>query len=274
MRIGFIGSGSMVGAIARGVSASGPAEAGSDRPDLVFTDAHGAHAPALAAEVSGTVAESNTQLAHDVDIVVLGVKPHLQRGVIAEIRDTVTARDDVLVVSIAAGRTLAGMEKDFRSAVPLVRAMPNVAAQIGESMTALCPNALVSDAQLASARDLFDAVGRTVILDETDFSVFSALAGCSPAWVFEIIDALASAGVKHGLTKARAVAIVAQALAGSATLVLDAAEKDVTPAQLVDQVTSPGGTTIAGLLAAREAGLSSALVKAVDAAVARDRELG
>ena len=269
MRIGFIGSGSMVGAIARGACA-----AGRNGADLVFTDAHGVHAPVLAAELGSRVAPSNARLAEEVDLVVLGVKPHLQRGVIAEIRDTLAARDDVLVISIAAGRTLSAMEEDFHAPMPLVRAMPNVAAQIGESMTALCPNALVTDAQLAQARDLFDAVGRTVTLGESDFPVFSALAGCSPAWVFEIIDALASAGVRHGLAKNRAVAIVAQALAGSATLVLDAAEKDTTPAQLVDQVTSPGGTTIAGLLAAREAGLSTALVKAVDAAVARDRELG
>ena len=269
MRIGFIGAGSMVGAIARGACA-----AGMDGADMVFTDAHGVHAPALAEELGATVAPSNAHLARDVDVVVLGVKPHLQRGVIAEIRDALSTRDDVLVVSIAAGRTLSAMEEDFHTPLPLVRAMPNVAAQIGESMTALCPNALVTDDQLGAARDLFDAVGRTVTLDEADFAVFSALAGCSPAWVFEIIDALASAGVRHGLAKNRAVAIVAQALAGSATLVLDAAERDVTPGQLVDQVTSPGGTTIAGLLAAREAGLSTALVKAVDAAVARDHELG
>lgn len=269
MRIGFIGAGSMVGAIARGACA-----AGMDGADMVFTDAHGLHAPALAEELGAAVAPSNSHLAQDVDLIVLGVKPHLQRGVIAEIRDAVSSRDSVLVVSIAAGRTLSAMEEDFHAALPLVRAMPNVAAQIGESMTALCPNAPVTDAQLGAARDLFDAVGRTVVLDEADFAVFSALAGCSPAWVFEIIDALASAGVRHGLSKNRAVAIVAQALAGSATLVLDAAERDVTPGQLVDQVTSPGGTTIAGLLAAREAGLSTALVKAVDAAVARDRELG
>lgn len=269
MRIGFIGSGSMVGAIARGAVASGMSGA-----DMVFTDAHGVHAAALASDVGGTVAASNADLAREVDLVLLGVKPHLQRGVIREIRDALAARGDVLVVSIAAGRSLEAIERDFGTPLPVVRAMPNVAAQIGESMTALTAGDLVTDDQLGAARELFDAVGRTVTIDQGDFPVFSALAGCSPAWVFEIIDALASAGVRHGLTKARSVAIVAQALAGSATLVLDAAERDVTPGQLVDQVTSPGGTTIAGLLAAREAGLSSALVKAVDAAVARDHELG
>ncbi len=270
MSIGFIGSGAMASAIARGAVA-----AGLDGATLVFTDAHGTHAPALAEELGGSVAPSNAALAERVDLILLGVKPHLQSDVIGEIRAVVTARgEDVCVVSIAAGRSLETMETDFGASVPLVRVMPNVNAQIGESMTALCASESVSDAQLTAVRDLFDSIGRCVRIEEQDFPVFSALAGCSPAWVFQIIDALARAGVRHGLPKQRAVAIVAQALSGSAQLVLEAVDHDVIPAQLIDQVTSPGGTTIAGLIAAEGAGLSTSLIMAVDAAVARDHELG
>ncbi len=269
MRIGFIGAGAMASAIATGAVA-----AGLDGSQMLFTDTHGAHAPGLAAATDGAVARSNAQLVADSDYVVLAVKPHLQAGVIAEIRAAVADRPGVCVVSIAAGRTLAAMADDFGGPVALVRAMPNVNAQIGQSMTAFCANDQVTDAQIADVRTLLDSIGRSIALDEADFPVFSALAGCSPAWVFQIVDALARAGVKHGMRKQQAVAIVAQALVGSATLVLDAADREITPGQLVDQVTSPGGTTIAGLLAAEEAGLSTALVKAVDAAVARDRELG
>lgn len=268
MRIGFIGSGAMASSIARGAVA-----AGFDGTQMVFTDAHGTHAESLAHELGGTVAASNADLAADVDIVVLAVKPHVQAGVITEIRTVVAGRPHVCVVSVAAGRTLDAIRHDFGADVALVRVMPNVNAQIGESMTGFCANASATDEQVADVRSLLDSVGRSVSIDERDFAVFSALAGCSPAWVFQIIDALARAGVKYGLPKGRAVAIVAQALAGSATLVLDAAEDDVTPAQLIDQVTSPGGTTIVGLLAAEESGLSTSLVRAVDAAVARDREL-
>lgn len=268
MHIGFIGSGSMTSAIARGAVAADFAGA-----DMSFSDHRGIHAPALAAELGGT-ATDNRSLAQNSDIIVLAVKPHVQQGVIQEIRDIVASRPQTCVVSIAAGRTLASMEADFEAPVALVRAMPNVNAQISESMTAMCPNDTVTEEQRGSVRSLLDAIGRTVTIEERDFPVFSALAGCSPAWVFQIIDALARAGVKHGLPKQRAVAIVAQALAGSATLVLSAAEEDTTPSQLIDQVTSPGGTTIAGLLAAEEAGLSPALVRAVDAAVARDHQLG
>jgi pyrroline-5-carboxylate reductase len=268
MRIGFIGAGSMASAIARGAVG-----AGLDGSEMLFTDAHGVHAPALAEATGGTVAASNADLVLRSDYVVLAVKPHLQTPVIEQIRQAVADHRGVCVLSIAAGRTLTAMERDFGAPVPLARAMPNVNAQIGQSMTGFCANERVTDAQVADIRTLLDSVGRSIAIDEADFPVFSALAGCSPAWVFEIIDGLARAGVKHGLRKQQAVAIAAQALVGSATLVLEAAGREGTPGQLIDQVTSPGGTTIAGLLAAEEAGLSTSLVKAVDAAVARDREL-
>jgi len=269
MRIGFIGAGSMASAIATGAVA-----AGLDGTQMLFTDAHGTHAAELAATTHGRVAASNVDLVATSDYVILAVKPHIQAGVIAQIRSAVADHPDVCVVSIAAGRTIAAMEADFRGPVALVRAMPNVNAQIGQSMTGVCANDAVTDTQLDDVRTLLNSVGRSLALDEGDFPVFSALAGCSPAWIFQIIDGLARAGVKHGLAKQQAVAIVAQALLGSATLVLDAADREVTPGQLIDQVTSPGGTTIAGLLAAEEAGLSTSLVRAVDAAVARDRQLG
>ena len=269
MRIGFIGSGSMASAIARGAVA-----AGLDGSALSFTDAHGQHAPALARDVGGTVAASNADLVDRADQVVLAVKPHLLSGVIAEIRDAVARRPQVCLISIVAGRTLASIADEFATPVALIRAMPNVNAQIGLSMTGFCASAETTDQQVADACALLDSIGRTLAVEEADFPVFSALAGCSPAWAFQIVDDLARAGVKHGLRKEEAVAIVAQALVGSATLVLDAAERGLTPGQLVDQVTSPGGTTIAGLLAAQEAGLSTSLVKAVDAAVARDHLLG
>ena len=269
MRIAFIGAGAMATAIARGAVA-----AGLDGAEMVFTDLYSASAQALAESTGGRAVASNIEALDGVDFILLAVKPHVQRVVIEEIRGAVKEQAGVCVISIAAGRSVASIDNDFGGGVAIVRVMPNVNAQIGESMTGMTANSLVSEAQMAGARELFEAIGRTVRVDEKDFPVFSALAGCSPAWTFQIIDDLARAGVKYGIPKARAVAIVAQALAGSATMVLEAANNDIVPAQLIDQVTSPGGTTIAGLLAAQEAGLDTALIKAVDAAVARDRELG
>lgn len=267
MRIGFIGTGAMVSAIIRGAIASGfPAS------HLVLTDATSHKAAALAEEIGATWLASNTSLVDQVDIVVLGVKPQVQKDVITEIADAVRRRGDICVVSIAAGRTITSIVDDFGQAIPVIRVMPNVNALIGHSMSALC-SVGASDAHLKAVRHLMDSVGTTVELEEKHFPAFSALAACSPAWVFQIIDSLARAGVKHGLPKATAVTIAAQALSGSAHLVLDRAEHGTIPTALIDQVTSPGGTTIAGLLAAEEAGLSTALLHAVDAAVARDKEL-
>jgi len=138
----------------------------------------------------------------------------------------------------------------------------------------VCGNARATEDQVARVVELFSAVGQAIELPEKHFSLFTALAGSGPAFTFSFIEALASAAVNHGLPKPLAVRVAAQTVLGSAGLVLDRAESGGTPATLRDMVSSPGGTTIAGLLAADDAGLSPAVVRAVDAAVARDRELG
>lgn len=233
MRIGFIGAGSMVAAIARGAVA-----AGMNGYDFIFTDLNRVHAPALAAELGASTARSNTALAREVDILILGVKPNVQPKVINSIAHIVREREDMCVVSLAAGRTMDAILEDF-----------------------------------GAVERLMNAVGRTVRLSEKEFPAFQALASCAPAWIFQIIESLARAGVKHGLAKDAATVIAAQALAGSADLVLDARDRGIIPSGLIDQVCSPGGTTIVGLLAAQEAGLSTSLVKAVEAAIAKDAEI-
>lgn len=268
MRIGFIGTGAMVSAIARGAVSGG-----LNGSVLVFTDRDHHRARTLADELGATTASSNAELAAQVDYLVLGVKPHVQSAVIAEIADVVRTRTNLCVISIAAGRSLEQIRSDFAADVALVRVMPNVNAQIGQSMSALC-SLNASPEQFAQARTLMEYVGRTTVLDEKDFPAFMALASCSPAWIAAMIDALASAGVKHGLPKEQATAIVAQAFCGSSALVMQAQERGEVPAQIIDRVSSPGGTTIAGLLAAQDAGLQASLVHAVDAAIARDHHLG
>lgn len=269
MRIGFIGSGSMVSAIARGAVA-----ASWNGADFLFTSSTGESAQNLAAELGATALDSNVELAQQADLIVLGVKPQYQASVIAEIANTVADRTEVAVLSIAAGRTLTAIATDFGLDIAILRAMPNVNAQIGQSMTALVANPSTTEEQKKVACALLCAVGAVEWIDEKDFPVFTALAGSSPAWVFQMIDAFGRAGVKYGMTKRQAVACAAQAFAGSAQLLLSQAEDGVIPTQLIDSVTSPGGTTIAGLLAAEEAGLSTAIVHAVDAAVGREHLLG
>ena len=269
---GFIGAGNMAGAIVRGAIA-----AGTDPASIWLTSAH--DSAARLAEKTGARHEPDAEaLAAACDVVVLAVKPRVIPAVAARIFDAV-ADARPLVVSIAAGIDLARLESLLPEGARVVRAMPNMAAGVGQSMTALAAGAAAGESDLAAARALMDAVGRTMVIAEEDFPTFVGLAGSSPAFVFTFIDALARAGVLGGIPKARAVEIVAQTVLGSARAVqVEAAARadggaGRTPADLVDAVCSPGGTTVAGLVAMERAGFSSAVIEAVRAVVAADREL-
>ena len=269
---GFIGAGNMAGAIVRGAIA-----AGTDPASIWLTSAH--DSAARLAEKTGARHEPDAEaLAAACDVVVLAVKPRVIPAVAARIFDAVAAARP-LIVSIAAGIDLARLESLLPEGARVVRAMPNMAAGVSQSMTALAAGAAAGESNLAAARALMDAVGRTMVIAEEDFPTFVGLAGSSPAFVFTFIDALARAGVLGGIPKARAVEIVAQTVLGSARAVqVEAAARadggaGRTPADLVDAVCSPGGTTVAGLVAMERAGFSNAVIEAVRAVVAADREL-
>ena len=269
---GFIGAGNMAGAIVRGAIA-----AGTDPASLLLTSAHDS-AARLAAQTGARHEPDAGALTAAADVVVLAVKPRVVPAVTVRISDALAASRP-LVVSIAAGIGLARLESLLPEGARVVRAMPNMAAGVGQSMTALAAGAAADESDLAAARALMDSVGRTVLIAEEDFPVFVGLAGSAPAFVFTFIDALARAGVLGGIPKARAVEIVAQTVLGSARAVqVEAAARAAggagrTPADLVDAVCSPGGTTVAGLVAMERAGFSSAVIEAVRAVVAADREL-
>ncbi|ALC99512.1 pyrroline-5-carboxylate reductase [Actinomyces sp. oral taxon 414] len=269
---GFIGAGNMAGAIVRGAIA-----AGTDPASIWLTSAH--DSAARLAEKTGARHEPDAEaLAAACDVVVLAVKPRVIPAVAARIFDAVAAARP-LIVSIAAGIDLARLESLLPEGARVVRAMPNMAAGVGQSMTALAAGAAAGESDLAAARALMDAVGRTMVIAEEDFPTFVGLAGSSPAFVFTFIDALARAGVLGGIPKAQAVEIAAQAVLGSARAVqVEAAARadggaGRTPADLVDAVCSPGGTTVAGLVAMERAGFSNAVIEAVRAVVAADRDL-
>ena len=213
------------------------------------------------------------------DVVVLAVKPHVVPLVATEISEAVRLHNP-LIASIAAGITTTRLEGILPEGARVVRVMPNMAATVGEAMSALCAGSQASDGDLARARALMDSVGRTIVLEEKDFSTFTALSGSSPAFVFAFIEALARASVLGGIPKAQAVDIVAQAVLGSArTVQVEAARRAAgdpgrTPADLIDAVSSPGGTTVAGLVAMERAGFSDAVIRGFEATVARDRQLG
>lgn len=270
MTIGFIGAGTMAGAIVRGVTAAGVVPGG----DVLLFDVNAAAAQALAADVGATVGVSAEAVVRDSDVVVLAVKPQVLPAVLADLADAVAARRP-LVVSIAAGISLAAIEGHLGGGdVRVVRVMPNVNAMIGAGMAAVCGNAAASADDVARVVEIFAAVGKAVEIAEKDFATYTAIAGSSPAFVFTFIDALARGAVRGGMPKALATEIAAQAVLGSARMVLERAGDGVSPADLVDMVCSPGGTTIAGIVAMEEAGFTPAVVRGVQAVVDRDRELG
>ncbi|KTF04713.1 MULTISPECIES: pyrroline-5-carboxylate reductase [Trueperella] len=263
--LGFIGTGNMGGAILRGVLTAGVVEA----ENVIFTRANAKAGRAQAAETGACFAATAREVYEGADTVILAVKPHMVPGVLAELGEPAGK----VIVSVAAGLSLDTLAAHAPAGSPIVRVMPNVNSQIGAGMSALCAGEGVSEAQLAQVEKIFAAVGLTARIAEKDFAAFSAIAGCSPAWTYTYIDALARGALAAGMRLDEARRIAAQAVLGSAHLVLDQLGTH-TPSELRDQVTSPGGTTIAGLIAMEASGFTPAVIDAVNAAIARDRELG
>jgi pyrroline-5-carboxylate reductase len=180
-------------------------------------------------------------------------------------------RTDALVVSLAAGVSTQQIEELLPPGTRVVRSMPNTPALVGAGATAISAGSAAHAADMALARFIFDAVGMTVELDESQLDAVTGLSGSGPAYIFLILEALADAGVKVGLSRRNAQRLAAQTVMGSAKLLL---ETDEHPGKLKDMVTSPGGTAIAGLHTLEQGGLRTTLINAVETATNRSRELG
>jgi len=215
------------------------------------------------------VTADNRKAVTDADIVILAVKPQNMSEVLKELSPVIDK--DKLVVSIAAGITTAFIQEHLKKGTRIVRVMPNTPALIKEGAAALAPGANATETDLQTARSIFDAVGVTVIVQEDLMDVVTGLSGSGPAYVFIIIDALSDAGVLMGLPRDVAQKLAAQTLLGAAKLYLATGKH---PGELRDMVTSPGGTTIAGIKEMEQKGLRGALIAAVEAATLRSRELG
>jgi pyrroline-5-carboxylate reductase len=263
--IGFVGGGNMAEALIRGLIRGGHVA-----PDKV-----GASGPrtermaelAAAYQIRTTI--DNRAMAGESQILVLAVKPQILDRVVVEIAGHV--QPDALVVSLAAGVPTAAIERRLPPGTRVVRSMPNTPALVGAGATAIAAGSHADKADLDAARFLFDAVGLTVVLEESQLDAVTGLSGSGPAYIFLILEALADAGVKVGLSRRTAQKLAAQTVMGSAKLLLDT---DGHPGQLKDMVTSPGGTAIAGLHTLEQGGLRTTLINAVESATRRARELG
>ncbi|MBK9033788.1 MAG: pyrroline-5-carboxylate reductase [Myxococcales bacterium] len=211
----------------------------------------------------------NAALARKSEIVVLAVKPQILEKVVREVAGAIGP--NTLVVSVAAGVDTATIESHLPSGARVVRAMPNMPALVCAGATAIARGRHATDGDVLEAKTIFDAVGLTIVLDESQLDAVTGLSGSGPAYIFLILEALADAGVKVGLSRRDAQKLAAQTVMGSAKLLLDTDEH---PGKLKDMVTSPGGTAIAGLHTLEEGGLRTTLINAVETATKRARELG
>ena len=267
-RIGFLGGGNMAEALIRGLVRGGhvgAAQVTASAPRRERLDE-------LAAAYGIATTTANPEVASAADILILSVKPQIMDKVLREVAPHV--RTGALVISVAAGVDTETIELALSRSgetVRVVRAMPNTPALVGAGATAIAAGAHASTDDLAIARAIFDAVGITVTLDESQLDAVTGLSGSGPAYIFLIIEALADAGVKVGLARRNAQRLAAQTVMGSAKLLLDT---DGHPGQLKDMVTSPGGTAIAGLHTLEQGGLRTTLINAVETATKRSRELG
>jgi pyrroline-5-carboxylate reductase len=264
-RIGFVGAGNMATALLEGIL-----RAHTVSPTQVqISDIDGNKARAAAQRYGVTAASDTRDLARWASVLILAVKPQSMPEALSECAKELS--HEALVISVAAGIRCDTISAALPSGTRIIRAMPNTPALVGAGATALCgsPTSTAADRELA--QQLFDAVGRTVIVDETHMDAATGLSGSGPAYVMLVIEALADGGVRAGLSRETAQLLATQTVLGSAQLLLTSGDH---PAQWKDRVMSPGGTTSAGVEALEAGRLRHTLMRAVMEATQRSRELG
>ncbi|VTS13468.1 pyrroline-5-carboxylate reductase [Streptococcus pseudoporcinus] len=256
MKIGFIGVGKMARAIIQGLKT---------RPDqIIISGSSLQRSKEIAAELDLDYAQSHQDLIDQVDFLILGIKPQAYQAVLSPL----TFKQPVM--SMAAGVTLAKLAELVGSDLPLIRIMPNMNAQILKSTTAITCNDQVNQEIKELAQAIVTSFGSCFDISETDFDTFTALAGSSPAYIYLFIEAMAKAGLAHGLPKEKALDIISQTVSASAQQLLRGQES---PNDLIDKICSPGGTTIAGLLELERTGMPSAISSAISKTIEKAKTM-
>ena len=254
MKLGFIGTGNMASAIMGGIikKAIIPAE------EIIGADLFAPGRERVQKQFGIHVTDSNKEVVEKAEVIILSVKPQFYESVINEIKDDI--KKEQIVITIAPGKTLAWLSEKFGKDVKLVRTMPNTPAMLGEGMTAACPNEHMTEEEIAYVRTLLESFSRVEIVPERLMDVVVSVSGSSPAYVFVMIEAMADAAVSGGMPRAQAYQFAAQAVLGSAKMVLDTGKH---PGELKDMVCSPAGTTIEAVRTLEERGFRSAIIEAM-----------
>ena len=265
MTYGFIGLGNMATAILSGMAQDGAFENNA----LCGFDTSVERMRELHSQLGLRCEESAAKVCKNADVILLAVKPQVLPQVLPQIAPELNC--EKLVVSIAAGKPTAFYENAFAADVPVVRVMPNINARVRAAASAVCAGKAAGERHLEIVRSMFRSVGSVFDLPEQHFPAFGALGGASGAFIYLYIDALASSGVKAGLSRELSQQIASQVVLGSAKLVQASEEH---PIRLCDQVCSPGGTTIEGIHTLKQLGFETAVQQAIDAIIEKDKLLG
>jgi pyrroline-5-carboxylate reductase len=264
-RVGFIGAGNLASALVRGMLDAGCFAA----TDVRVSDVDASRTAGWARDHGIAAAASNAELAGWATVLFLAVKPGAAAGVLTEC--SASLRPGSLALSVMAGIRCATLAAGLPESTRIVRAMPNTPALVAAGATALCAGPRATAADLQLSQHWFDAVGTTVVVSEPQMDAVTGLSGSGPAYVMLVVEALADGGVRSGLPRDVALALATQTVLGSAKLLAAGGEH---PAVVRDRVTSPGGTTAAGLKALEAGGVRHAMAEAVERATQRARELG
>lgn len=264
-KIGFIGSGNMGTAMIKGIIQSGLVST----QNMIASDFSEENCKKLREQYSIETTSHNQDVAKVADILILSVKPNIYSNIIHEIKEDI--KESCIVISIAAGQKIESLESLFGKKVKLVRAMPNTPALVGEGMSALCPNQQLSKEEIDQVKEVFSSFGRVELVSESMMDAVTAVSGSSPAYVFMMIEAMADAAVLGGISREQAYVFAAQAIYGSAKMLL---ETRIHPGQLKDMVCSPGGTTIEAVAELEKKGFRAAILSAMQVCMDKSKEMG
>jgi pyrroline-5-carboxylate reductase len=264
--IAILGAGNMGDALVSGLIGS----KSSAPQNIICTDVRQNMLDEIESKYKVRITGNNLEAVDDADIIIYAVKPQILSAVLIETAPKLNMSK--LVISIAAGVPLAAMETCVQKDLRLIRVMPNIAAAVKEAATAIAAGEHATQEDISLAMEIFNSIGKCIFLKENYLmDATTGLSGSGPAYIFLIVDALADAGVKVGLSRQDSLFLAAQTVLGAAKLLIETQEH---PSQLKDKVTSPGGTAIAGLATLESGGLRTTLINAVEAATNRSKELG
>lgn len=263
--VGLVGTGNMGEALIHGLL-----HGHLCRPDQILcSDTRPERLKAIREKYGVKGTSHNTEVVKQSDLIIIAVKPQIMKNVVEEIAKYLNLSK--LIISIAAGVPLEAIESCAKKELKLIRVMPNICVSVREGVSAIAGGRHALKEDLMMAKTIFDSVGKSLFIDEYLLDAVTGLSGSGPAYIFLIIDALADAGVKVGLSRDDALILASQTVLGAAKMLIETGEH---PGKLKDMVTSPGGTAIAGLHTLEEGGLRTTLINAVEVATQRSEALG